>query len=592
MNKNLPTIPSICFLTLLVVLIIYYGAVSADIEPLPVQQVVVDRDGTPWGLYHTDLVALEGSDASISFAGEGIRSHVGQIIALQDGGWLVNKGAQSQFLIRAIRRANESAEQLYQNSSSLLRCDSSLYSCIPWGEVALQFERSFDGLEMEDGRFLLFNPAKSLVFLVSRNGVILDRITKQEYWFGAAALGAGRYIAANTKRQRIEYIVVTDNSLSIEKSDINLRELENGKFCLKWISKPIPAQQGFWITGERVTNRGYSEGDDDKTIKGLFMVGPEGSLVHAGLTYQDLAEFEGDDRYLYVTEFDKQEVKRFEIATGETRLLTSHALEEAFQRWNQIYAEGRSTLWRNMLFGLVGLLGCGVWVWRGATPIEQGARKSWMDSVFDPKMFEPKESIDLTASVGSKIESQHDLDIPLSRSGRLFDQARWWLIGGFAVFTLFMFWGFFLNSSPASGDTLFSKAYAKGQTEFIWAFFSLMVYVIYRLARGKPKRLRVMGQDLLWVLGDGRTFRFDPETLVYTKHAFADQNVYVTVKRSDKAVYETAIFNRHAAPIIQQGRHVNWLGMMRYQLSNNTFNAMVHCVFYCVILYTYIAMRF
>jgi len=248
-------LPTVIFLILIINAIFIYINNVEDISPTVVQQVVKDKNGVIWALFGNKLIDLADVEPTKSFASQGFDNHVGQIVPLRSGEWLLNVGAQSDYVKKALQRKVLDPKAEYQTSGSLIKCDAKLLKCSMWGEAELQFERAFEGVELDDGRFLLFKAESKRIFLVSSLGIILDQIDNQEMWFGVTQNSKGQWFGLNTTSKELLEIVIEDNSMAVKTLNLKFRELEGDVEKIINRSKTVENEGHYWLLGYAVNKR-------------------------------------------------------------------------------------------------------------------------------------------------------------------------------------------------------------------------------------------------------------------------------------------------------------------------------------------------
>jgi hypothetical protein len=565
MDRNLPIIPAILFLVILVGLLGFYAIQSAKLADLPIQQVVGDSNSKPWAVYETNLVGLE-SEQVLDFSGEGVFNHVGQLVALQDGGWLVNRGAQNNFLARAVRRSAESSNTLYQSTGSLLRCSQRLTICEPWGEVELQFERAFDGIELENGKLLLFNPAKRMVFLVSPSGVIEDRLKNREYWFGASQIAPRQFIATNTAADRLDVLRVTGNRLEVGKYKVNPKKLAGETIELFSLSKSFLLDGQLWLMAVKDNPL-----TGDKRLYRVDTTKTDFPVFKTGVEYQDIADFEYIDGEFIFTEYGKHEVKAYSLAGKRLSVLNSPALNRLEQESLDRRSSQRTLMWGVLAVGLLALIACGVWMMKKSSRVTEKQKKE-RAGIFGS-------NFNLCDPVEHQIDPSVTVKLELSAQGKklkriLAISTVAIAVSGIMLVAMFYFMG--LRSEEAeSGLSDSGLAYS-----IVIFFICMSAYAAYLYMAATPKRLFVKNGKLHWYAKKGKIFTFDPNTLIYTKHMVADQNVTVMLNNYKYGViYDLEQLEKYVIPILHQGRQTNEIGFYMYQLKHNLKRSLIHIGF-------------
>ena len=366
MNKEIPLIPALVFLVLIFNAIYLYTSRVESLSPISIQQISADRDGNVWGLFGDRLIDLSDTQPSRSFSPHGFDNHVGQVVPLSTGEWLLNFGAQGNYLASGIARTVRKADSEYQASSSLLRCSADLLQCEPWGEAELQFERGFEGLELSNSSLLLFKAEQGRIFFVSENGIILNQIKNEEMWFGANQVSANEWLGLNTAYQQLIGFKLSDDELSLTEVSVDLKNL-NGE--IKKIinpSKVVVHEGHLWLLGFFPDKEGA-----DKLELAERLVNQTKSLVSIDLITKvakrlpyDLtadAELELLDNSIYFTEFGKHEIKRFDLVGETMQLVESDNMLAAYREDSERLTVEKKEFYK--LLGINALFGIGAFIW-------------------------------------------------------------------------------------------------------------------------------------------------------------------------------------------------------------------------------------
>jgi len=142
MDKDLPLIPTLIFLTSLVGSILVYMNNVQRLQPPLISQIFSDSRGNVWTLYKNQIMPIEHAyyDSLVtgySLDKQEISHHVGQVIPLSSDELIVNRGGQETSLIHKIARFLRKKEKKSRvKNSSLMKCDLALVECASWGEPA------------------------------------------------------------------------------------------------------------------------------------------------------------------------------------------------------------------------------------------------------------------------------------------------------------------------------------------------------------------------------------------------------------------------------------------------------------------------
>ena len=383
MNRNLALIPTVLFFVFVFNAIFLYVVNINKIAPAVVQQVVADETGTIWALVNDNLVDLSDALENRSFSHHGFDFHVGQVIALESGEWILNVGAQRNYVWNAIQRSLDKDDAAYQATGSLLKCGADLLNCEPWGEAGLQFERAFDGLELRDGRLLLFKPAQKKVFLVDQKGFIQSQIKDQEFWFGVTEFSENTWIGLDTNKGDLVQINLDNDQITASDFDISLMSLSGDVSSINSSSKIINYKNSIWVLGRLGVDTESKPKDISEIAEQL---NPAPIFVQIDLdthratrlpfSFEADAEVERIGDKLYFSDFDKQEIKQFDLITQTMDLVDSTHLQDLFTRdQERVKAEKEKLYVSQVINGLLALAAF-IWLLLKSTPVSTWRTKA------------------------------------------------------------------------------------------------------------------------------------------------------------------------------------------------------------------------
>ena len=359
--------PTIIFLLLILTGIYLYISKVELTSPTPVQQVVQDSESTIWALFGDTLIDISDQKPNRSFSQHGFDHHVGQVVPLDSGEWILNVGAQSDYVKKAILRTKLGDKSEYQAGGSLLMCSSDLSRCEPWGETELQFDRAFEGVQLDDGRFLIFKAEQKRIFLVSAEGLILSEVDGQELWFGANLTSNGSWVGLNTNRNKLTEISVQGDSLRADQFPLDFRNISGDVNKIISPSKVVEYSGAFWLLSFMRSNEG------DSTIKQVNqLVDMVPSLLKVDYEtkqatkfpydFRAEAEIERIDNAIYFTDFDKHEIKQFDLISETMSLVNSSNLRAAFNSDQERVDREKAGLYKSLIVtGLAALFAFG-WI--------------------------------------------------------------------------------------------------------------------------------------------------------------------------------------------------------------------------------------
>lgn len=376
MNRNLPLIPTIVFLLLTLNAVYLYTSKIEQISPTSIQQVVKDNSGTIWALFGDSLIDLSDEKPNRSFSRHGFDHHVGQIIPLASGKWVLNIGAQNNYVQKALQRSILEDTSEYQGSGSLLKCNFDLSQCNRWGETRLQFERAFDGVELDDGRMLIFKAEQKRIFLVDSNGLILSQIQNEELWFGVNKTSNGTWFGLNTDRRELVGININGNSITTEKISTDFKNLVGDVSQLRTPSKVVEYNGFFWLLNFIV-----KEQEDLTLVKAISLMDMVPSLLSVNIETNTVrllpydfnadAEIELIDDSIYFSDFGKYEIKRFDLVSETLNLVGSQNLQAIFQMDEARVQKEKNSLYKWLFINAFAALVVLVWLIFKSVPVKQ-----------------------------------------------------------------------------------------------------------------------------------------------------------------------------------------------------------------------------
>lgn len=322
------------------------------------------------------LVDINDKRTDLTFSQHGFKYHVGQVVALNSGEWLLNVGAQADYVKRAIVRSKLNANDEYQSSGSLIKCSSDLKVCNSWGEIELQFERAFEGLQLDDGRLLLFKAEKKRLFLVDSEGFILDQLSGKEFWFGANKSNNGSVYGLETNSKKVFSFSFINNSIILNESELDFTNVSGDADKILSPSQVHEHSGNYWLLGVTLSKQSI---DDLAEIKNLIDLLPSllsveaksGSVRKLPFSFRADAEVEKIDDSIYFSDFDKYEIKRFDLTYGSMSLVKSKSLQSAIERDRAKVANAKRSLYTALTLNGVAALLALIWLIMKSSPVKQ-----------------------------------------------------------------------------------------------------------------------------------------------------------------------------------------------------------------------------
>ena len=381
MDRDIPLVPTLIFLVFILNAIYSYTSRIEALSPTPVQQVVQDSEGTIWALFGHSLIDLSDTKPNRTFSQHGFVNHVGQIIPLASGHWILNIGAQGQYVKKALERSTLEDNAEHQGSGSLLKCSSDLTQCVAWGEAELQFERAFDGVELSDGRILIVKAEQKRIFLLNSAGFILSEVQGEELWFGVNQTSTGIWFGLNTDRRELVELNIDKNTITVANMPFDFMNLNGDVDKITNPSKTVEYNGTFWTLDFVAIDNERSKLENAERL--LEMTPSLLSIDISSNTVRrfpyDLradAEIERIDDAIYFSDFGKYEIKRFDLASKTLDLSGGKNLYDAFQEDEKRVKEEKESLYKSLsINGLAAFLAL-IWLIVKSTPIKQKEQPS------------------------------------------------------------------------------------------------------------------------------------------------------------------------------------------------------------------------
>lgn len=372
MNRNIPLVPTLIFLLAILSGILFYLSKTEEIVATTIQQVVKSNDGTVWAVMGDTFIDLSSTKDNMTFSQHGFDYHVGQVVPLKSGEWLLNVGAQGDYVKKAISRSLQESADEHQASGSLLKCSNDLKNCRPWGEVELQFDRAFEGFELENGNILIFKAERKRIFLVDNEGIILDELNNKELWFGINRASTGELFGLQTDADKLVQIIVDGGTLKVQEMGISFDDISK----VSMPSKVIEHHRKYWFLGFSVdSDKGKLEQAKDivKMTPSLFSMDSKSKeLRKHEYSFYAGAELERIGDEIYFSDFDKYEIKKFDLNSHKMSLVQSAELAEVIEQDKSKVNVAKKSLYRGLLFNFFGGLIAFTWLILKSTPIKKG----------------------------------------------------------------------------------------------------------------------------------------------------------------------------------------------------------------------------
>jgi len=583
-DRELKLIPTVVFFACLIAIFGHYLDRSGDLAPLPIQQIVEGSDSKIYALYYTDLIGLDDGNQH-SFQLPDIQNHVGQIVAHPDGGWIINKGAQGFFVFKAVKRIFSGYSALTERVSTLMKCDSQILNCEPWGEAELQFKRAFEGIATENNQFLLFAPNKKKVYLTDADGVILDTVKSKEYWYGTFKSDSNKFISRSTRAEEIDQLSIQDNKIVIDENIIDLTVINGGEIQLERISKVFFYNNQYWMAAKQYIGSEIADANLDKDIKedsekefisnpdkprSLVSINKKLELNDTGIELSNVADIELINDSFYFTTYDKDEIKRFDLNQEKLDIVSSNILQTALEKADKNREVQKQSLNKQMGILSIPAILSFIWLLMSSKPTTSSYKERTGLFRHNKKVLYLHET-----PPPDLIYSSDRVDIPFKREKR----EKLKKITLYVFFALYLVYVVYVLSFTFSleKEKLLKLLSIKG---FIFLIVVSPFYYYFLSKLFFPKKLFVEDGFLYWEKSPQKTYQFEPESLVYSRLSFADRHIIVLPNFGQQSVYDEKIFVNHVLPIIKQGRYLNNLQFAFHYIKHQFADIMIHVFFF------------
>lgn len=536
MNRNLPLIPTGIFLACVIAAVVtamYWAEKTTDVTN---QQVVQSPNGQIFVLHGLDLANVESNDASLSFEQQGLRNHVGQAIPLSTGEWLINKGDQNFFGPRAIIRIFDPSDKTEAKESSLLKCDSSINNCTSWGEEELYFPRSFDGIELENGNFLLIKANRDKVFLVSHSGELIDTVTGHQFWHGLFALNEDQYLAQDTKEKTLKVLKIVGKKIQFpELSDKHLsyKNLLNHKNIS---AKPIFYNNKLWFITD-----GYLK----------FIDNDSNSITDTEIEFSKVSDIELINNSLYVSQYNSLDILEINPNTIDSKKIKSDSLKKTIDKYKSSTNKEKKLAWLYTgLWGIPALAALFLALFK-SKPVPLGFRSEFFgipkDSTDLPDILKTPEIVWINYNRGRQVLSKtfSKILIPLLS-----------LVIIYAAYVLMNIEKLNLNQSAQLTEILYG----------IIIMSITFIVLLYFLIQGEEEKLGVHNGKLIFLNKSSQQIEIASNQIQYASNAFFAKAIYFPLKQGRYYTYNTEELFLYVLPIIRNGEQISEAQLFKQRL--------------------------
>lgn len=372
MDRNLPLKPTIGFLICLCLAIFIYFYYAPMLVRPPINQLFTDNKNNIWALQKDQIVQIKSTEnqdlTQYSLEKFGINNHVGQLISLADGSYIINKGGQDYSILRNIGRYLRLAEDevdtngsSFNNTStgSLLKCGQSFNTCQPWGDASLVFTTGWSGLELESGLIIINDTSRHRVLLVNEKGTVLDTLSGFQFPNHTIEDEDNIWIV-DTNHWKIVAVNIKDKKLIRINKEIKLADYSGISRRVDWPSIAYLNNKDWWVM---INDGGMANPN-------IYRLNPDNTATQFASQITDASAMLIADNYLYVGQYPENTIWQFDIQTGKGNVINIPALTQLNQ---QVDANITATMIEmGMIIAGISLLGIALLIFaiKKSKPIE------------------------------------------------------------------------------------------------------------------------------------------------------------------------------------------------------------------------------
>lgn len=553
MDRDLPLKPTLAFLACLllaVVVYIYYAPLT--VKP-PIGQIYTDAHSRVWVMEKNRLISLEadgvGLPQSISLSQHGIDQHIGQLIPLRSGKFIINAQGQSTSIAHHVKRFRRIAEsESTAEAGSLLKCDATFVNCTPWGEKRLFFDVAWSGLELSTGQIILNDTARHRVLLLSADGDILSEAEGFKFPNHAVEDDDKVWIV-DTNNYRLVALKINHRQLLKTGEEIDLLDYKGIQPDHNWPSLAALDQQHNWWVMINDINMAHPT---------VYRLNADKTTTPFGTQLNDASFMLLHNGQVYISQYPENVVWTFRqsdhTSTGKT-ISNTELTATKHEIQNEISANNRE-MW--LIIAAIAVLGLGLLAYaiKGSSPINMSSlnrhtrhQSQWRINV--------DQKLDPVASQAQTTEmrwiSKNEQTMRGIKRLRLFVMiGACWMFISFAWLFLF-----------------FREAFTIELTAFIAASLGVASFAYLWASKIQKIRLGVMGDYLIIHHGDiNQATQILGRDILYTDMELYAQDTYLFWQNQRTVLFDKSQFEQYALPIIQQGKRTTTSQLLITRLKN------------------------
>ncbi len=530
MDRNLPLKPTLAFLACLILMLGVFLYFVPRIAKLPIDQLLETHDGQVLALGGEQLIAVTGK-ADIALSEHVTQRHIGQLIPLASGGFIVNSQPQSQNIWINIKRLLRLQERQYSDSS-LIKCDAQMHHCQSWGQGGLTFKMGWSGLELANQQIIINDSARHRVLLLSENGKILNELDGFFFPNHAVAVNNHVWIVDTNHKELIELSIENDKLVRTGKI-IALSDYRGIDARHAWPSIAYLDQNDKWwvmINDDAMAHPGIYRLNDDKTV----------TRIAKGI--DDATAMLLTDSQLYLSNYPDNTLWQFDINSLSGGKITPTSLAAL----NRDFEQKADAIARQLylLLAILGTVALGFLIYaiKGSKPVV-------------------RETVHLTkpAEVSASLPQKNRDTVWIAKNSSYLGNVKKAktavtllpvslvsIVIGLLLFTLFA-------NSPIPLSFIFMIPLILLVIVLTKKFLSPVIYSALNIDIGV--------QDGKLILRDNYTKKVAyvfGKDIVYSKTAFiANNQLFQVINPKAGTHFDSKTFKRYVLPIIQQGERVN-----------------------------------
>lgn len=565
MDRDLPLKPTLAFLACFILAIIVYAYFAPLTVKPPIGQLYKDSNHRIWVMEKNYLVALLSEEAGvpkqISLAQHGINQHIGQLIPLQSGEYLINSQGQTTSITHHIKRFLRLEEsENTTTEGSLLKCEATFVHCEPWGESRLFFNVAWSGLELSTGLIILNDTTRHRVLLLSPGGKILSEMGGFKFPNHAVEDGDNVWIV-DTNHNRLVALSINNQQLSKTGEVIHLSDYQGIQRQHNWPSvAALDAQKNWWVM---INDSGMAH-------PGVYRLNVDKTVTQYGRQLEDASFMLLDDKHVYISQYPENVVWAFsqDMEDGEGKAINNTELTAVNYEVQHEISANKRTMW--LIIAAIATVGIALLAYaiKGSSPAKTHAR------------CRAKWQIDVDQVVG---EPQMTQLLWIDKNERFMKKLRWAKLG-ILLASVFVFVGFaklFMTFKNLSTELGFSG--------MLWVTLAMeavmIVFAFYTMHTIQKRQLGVMGKYLLIRQGSAnQAIKILGNDILYTDKELYAKGTYLFWQNLQDTVFEKQPFEQYVVPILQQGKRINSWQLLIARLKDGDMTIVMGIVFIVLML--------